>query len=115
MTDLVPKLHSFVVLDSDGERLLAKYYDGRNKAAQTAYEGTLHKKTRLVPAKVNGMHTYRTRAARALHIHEHACTYTHTSPYSAPALLTPTTPPLSLSPSLPPCYVPRCPHSTRRR
>lgn len=58
MTDLVPKLHSFVVLDNDGERLLAKYYDGRNKAAQTAYEGTLHKKTRLVPAKVTDVHRH---------------------------------------------------------
>jgi coatomer subunit zeta len=51
MSDLVPKLHSFVVLDSDGQRLLAKYYDGRTPAQQSTYETTLHKKTRLVPAK----------------------------------------------------------------
>jgi len=51
MSDLVPKLQSFVVLDSDGERLMSKYYDGRSKNLQSSYETTLHKKTRLVPAK----------------------------------------------------------------
>ena len=51
MSDLVPKLFSFVVLDTDGERLLAKYYDGRTIAQQQAHEVTLHKKTRLVTAR----------------------------------------------------------------
>jgi coatomer subunit zeta len=51
MSELVPKLHSFVVLDNDGERLLAKFYDGRDKTAQSNFEATLHKKTRMVPAK----------------------------------------------------------------
>lgn len=47
-------VHFFVVLDSDGDRLLAKYYDGRTKAEQTAFEQVVNKKTRNVPAKVDG-------------------------------------------------------------
>ncbi len=47
-------MHSFVVLDSEGDRLLAKYYDGRSKTEQTAFEALVHKKTKNVPAKVDG-------------------------------------------------------------
>lgn len=51
---LVPVIHSLVVLDADGDRLLAKYYDGRAKAEQLAYEQMVNKKTKNVPAKVDG-------------------------------------------------------------
>jgi hypothetical protein len=44
-----------VVLDADGDRLLAKYYEGRTKAEQLAFEILINKKTRNVPAKVDGM------------------------------------------------------------
>ncbi|CAM9316969.1 unnamed protein product, partial [Ectocarpus fasciculatus] len=50
---LVPVIHSLVVLDSDGDRLLAKYYDGRNKQEQLSFESLVNKKTRNVPAKVD--------------------------------------------------------------
>lgn len=49
-------IHSLVVLDSDGDRLLAKYYDGRNKAEQSTFESLVNKKTKNVPAKVDGMY-----------------------------------------------------------
>lgn len=48
---LIPFVHSFVVLDSEGDRLFAKYYDGRNKAQQTASEAVLHKKSKTVSSK----------------------------------------------------------------
>jgi hypothetical protein len=59
---LVPIIHSFVVLDADGERLLAKYYEGRTKAEQQAFESMINKKTINVPAKVDGIQ---------LHLHSH--------------------------------------------
>ena len=45
---LVPFVNSLVVLDADGDRLLAKYYDKRSKAEQTKMEQFLHKKTKAV-------------------------------------------------------------------
>jgi hypothetical protein len=43
------------VLDADGDRLFAKYYDGRKKAEQIANELMLYKKTKSVAAKVEGL------------------------------------------------------------
>eukprot|EP00428_Durinskia_dybowskii_P065205 CAMPEP_0170373898 /NCGR_PEP_ID=MMETSP0117_2-20130122/10312_1 /TAXON_ID=400756 /ORGANISM="Durinskia baltica, Strain CSIRO CS-38" /LENGTH=191 /DNA_ID=CAMNT_0010628815 /DNA_START=35 /DNA_END=610 /DNA_ORIENTATION=+ len=48
---LVPFVNSLVVLDIEGDRLFAKYYDGRKKPEQSALELTLHKKTKTVSAK----------------------------------------------------------------
>ena len=53
MTDTVTLLmncnaDSLVVLDADGERLLAKYYDKKGKSEQTKMEQFLHKKTKAV-------------------------------------------------------------------
>ena len=45
---LVPFVNSLIVLDADGDRLLAKYYDQRSKAEQTKTEQFLHKKTKTV-------------------------------------------------------------------
>jgi prophage maintenance system killer protein len=43
-----------VVLDGDGDRLIAKYYDRRAKADQIKNETLLHKKTKNVVAKADG-------------------------------------------------------------
>eukprot|EP01036_Dinobryon_divergens_P028654 gene28654-37636_t len=53
---LIPFIKSLVVLDSEGERLFAKYYDNRagNKAEQLANEQILYKKTKTVTAKNEG-------------------------------------------------------------
>jgi hypothetical protein len=42
------------VQDADGDRLLAKYYDGRTKTEQQALEALMFKKTKNVPAKIDG-------------------------------------------------------------
>jgi hypothetical protein len=44
-----------VVLDAEGDRLLAKYYDGRSKGDQSKNESTLFKKTKIVAAKTEGI------------------------------------------------------------
>ena len=48
---LIPFVNYLVVLDGDGDRLLAKYYDGRPKSEQIKNEAMLHKKTKAVAAK----------------------------------------------------------------
>ena len=48
---LIPYVNALVVLDGDGERLLAKYYDGRAKPEQVKLEQFLHKKTKSVTAR----------------------------------------------------------------
>ncbi|KAJ1433994.1 hypothetical protein B484DRAFT_394292, partial [Ochromonadaceae sp. CCMP2298] len=48
---LVPFVNSLVVLDLEGDRLFAKYYDNRSKAEQGAHEALLFKKTKSVSAK----------------------------------------------------------------
>lgn len=50
-------MNSLVILDAEGSRLLAKYYDGRSKADQKTAEATLHKKSKAVAAKSAGMST----------------------------------------------------------
>ena len=47
-------MNYLVVLDGDGDRLLAKYYDGRTKSEQTKNEAMLHKKTKVISAKSDG-------------------------------------------------------------
>ena len=55
MTEVsVPFINSLVVLDVDGTRLFAKYYDGRSKEEQSANEIVLQKKTRLISARSEG-------------------------------------------------------------
>jgi hypothetical protein len=51
---LIPFINYLVVLDGDGDRLLAKYYDGRTKSEQLKNEIMLHKKTKTVAAKTDG-------------------------------------------------------------
>lgn len=48
---LIPFINFLVVLDADGDRLLAKYYDRRSKTEQIKNEALLHKKTKTVVAK----------------------------------------------------------------
>lgn len=51
---LIPFVNFLVVLDADGDRLLAKYYDKRPKSEQIKNEAMLHKKTKSVVAKSDG-------------------------------------------------------------
>merc|ERR1711871_1325528 len=46
-----PFVNALIVLDSDGERMLAKYYDHRNKFEQSKTEQFLHKKTKSISAR----------------------------------------------------------------
>mmetsp|Transcript_1552 Transcript_1552/g.2491 ORF Transcript_1552/g.2491 Transcript_1552/m.2491 type:complete len:191 (+) Transcript_1552:58-630(+) len=43
---LVPFINCLLVLDGDGDRIIAKYYDKRSKSDQSRFELTLHKKTK---------------------------------------------------------------------
>jgi len=45
---LVPFVNCLMVLDSSGERIMAKYYDQRPKSEQDKYEALLHKKTKTL-------------------------------------------------------------------
>lgn len=54
MQVLIPFVNYLVVLDGDGDRLFAKYYDGRSKSEQIKNETLLHKKTKTVTAKTDG-------------------------------------------------------------
>jgi hypothetical protein len=51
---LIPSINALVIHDSDGDRLFAKYYDGRTKSQQIEFEGMLQKKTKTVAAKTEG-------------------------------------------------------------
>jgi hypothetical protein len=51
---LIPLVNYFVVLDADGNRLLAKYYDGKKKPDQLKNEIMLHKKTKSITTKNDG-------------------------------------------------------------
>ena len=55
---LIPFINYLVVLDGDGDRLLAKYYDGRSKSEQLKNEIMLHKKTKTVAAKTDGNYSF---------------------------------------------------------
>ena len=59
MTDvLIPFINYFIVLDGDGNRLLAKYYGKKtSRADQTKYETSLHKKTKSITTKSDGIGT----------------------------------------------------------
>ena len=54
---LVPFVNYLVVIDAEGDRLLAKYFDGRSKGDQSKNESTLYKKTKTVAAKTEGIIT----------------------------------------------------------
>ncbi|CAE7413767.1 unnamed protein product [Symbiodinium microadriaticum] len=45
---LVPYISCLLVLDSDGERIIAKYYNGKAKTEQTKFEAMLQKKTKFL-------------------------------------------------------------------
>ena len=51
---LIPFINSLIILDVEGNRLLAKYYDGKKKNDQIATEAILHKKSKATPAKMDG-------------------------------------------------------------
>lgn len=51
---LVPFVNCLMILDSSGERIMAKYFDGRVKAEQDKYETLLHKKTKTLSFRSDG-------------------------------------------------------------
>ena len=57
---LIPFVNYFIVLDSDGGRLFAKYYDGKGKADQIKNEAILHKKTKSIATKADGINCHLT-------------------------------------------------------
>jgi hypothetical protein len=52
---LVPFINALIIHDSEGDRLFAKYFDGRSKSQQKEFETLLQKKTKSMPAKNEGM------------------------------------------------------------
>lgn len=52
---LIPTVNYFVVLDNDGNRLFAKYYDGKKKPDQMKNEAMLYKKTKSITTKNDGL------------------------------------------------------------
>ena len=51
---LVPFVNCLMILDSSGERIMSKYYDGRVKTEQDKYEALLHKKTKTLSFRSDG-------------------------------------------------------------
>lgn len=54
---LVPFVNCLMILDSSGERIMAKYFDGRAKTEQDKYETLLHKKTKTLSFRSDGKST----------------------------------------------------------
>jgi hypothetical protein len=55
MTDLlVPFINCLLVLDSDGDRIIAKYYSGKSKPEQLKFENALQKKTKAMTFRSDG-------------------------------------------------------------
>ena len=55
MTDvLVPFVNAFLIVDSDGDRIIAKYYNNKPKAEQTKFEASIQKKTKSIGQKSDG-------------------------------------------------------------
>jgi hypothetical protein len=55
MTDLlVPFINCLLVLDSDGDRIIAKYYSGKLKPEQLKFENALQKKTKTMTFRSDG-------------------------------------------------------------
>ena len=52
---MVPFINCLMVLDSSGERIMAKYYDGRSKSEQDKYEALVHKKTKTLSFRSDGI------------------------------------------------------------
>lgn len=48
---LIPVVNAFIIHDGEGDRLYAKYYDGRSKAQQIEFEALLQKKTKNISTK----------------------------------------------------------------
>lgn len=53
----VPFVRYIVLLDSDGERIVAKHFDDRSKEERTKNEMTLYKKSKQIGAKSEGIST----------------------------------------------------------
>lgn len=55
---LVPFINCLLVLDSDGDRIIAKYYNGKIKSDQLKFEAALHKKTKALTLRNDGRNTF---------------------------------------------------------
>ena len=51
---LVPFINCLLVLDNDGDRIIAKYYLNKNKNEQLKFESGLHKKTKGMTFRSDG-------------------------------------------------------------
>lgn len=51
---LIPCINALIIHDGDGDRLFAKYYDGKTKAEQTELEQAIQKKTKNMTGKSEG-------------------------------------------------------------
>lgn len=51
---LVPFINCLLVLDSDGDRIIAKYYTKKNKNDQLKFENLLFKKTKTMTLRSDG-------------------------------------------------------------
>ncbi len=55
MTDvLVPFISAFLIIDADGDRIIAKYYNNKPKTEQIKFEALIQKKTKLIGLKSDG-------------------------------------------------------------
>ena len=50
----MPFISCLLVLDSNGDRIIAKYYNAKSKAEQTKFETMLHKKTKSLNFRSDG-------------------------------------------------------------
>ena len=55
---LVPFVTCLLVLDSNGDRIIAKYYNAKSKSEQTKFEATLHKKIKYLNIRTDGIGEY---------------------------------------------------------
>ncbi len=44
---LVPSISSLIILDAEGSRVIAKYYDSKSRTDQEKFEAALHKKSKV--------------------------------------------------------------------
>ncbi len=51
---LVPFVNCFLIVDGDGDRILAKYYNNKPKPEQIKFESLIQKKTKSISLKSDG-------------------------------------------------------------
>ena len=51
---LVPFINAFLIVDADGDRIIAKYYNNKPKTEQIKFETLIQKKTKSIGLKSDG-------------------------------------------------------------